>query len=54
MEENKKAVIIAEAENEEAAREYHVKGLSEKDLSDVTMEALQDSATRISTEPWRP
>lgn len=46
--------FIAEAENEEAAREYLVKGLSEKDLRDVTMEALQDSATRISTEPLRP
>ena len=46
--------FIAEAENEEAAREYLTKGLSEKDLRDVTMEALQDSATRIATEPLRP
>jgi hypothetical protein len=46
--------FLAEAENEEAAREYLTKGLSEKDLRDVTMEALQDSATRIATEPLRP
>ena len=46
--------FLAEAENEEAAREYLTKGLSEKDLRDVTMGALQDSATRIATEPLRP
>ena len=46
--------FLAEAENEEAAREYLTKGLSEKDLRDVTMEALQDSAIRIATEPLRP
>ena len=45
---------LEEAEDEEAARNYLLNGLSEKDLRDVTMEALQDSATRIATEPLRP
>lgn len=45
---------LEEAEDEEAARNYLLNGLSEKDLRDVTMEALLDSATRIATEPLRP
>ena len=46
--------FLAEAEDEEAAKEYLRTGLSEKDLRDVTMEVLQDGATRVSTEPLRP
>lgn len=45
---------LEQATDKEAARNYLLKGLSEKDLRDVTMEALLDSATRISTEPLRP
>lgn len=46
--------FLAQAPNQEAARNYLLKDLSEKDLRDATMEALLDSATRISTEPLRP
>lgn len=46
--------FLEQAPDEEAARQYLLKGLSEKDLRDATMEALLDSATRISTEPLRP
>ena len=46
--------FIEQAPDKEAARAYLLNGLSEKDLRDVTMEALLDSATRISTEPLRP
>lgn len=46
--------FIEQAADKEAARAYLLNGLSEKDLRDVTMEALLDSATRISTEPLRP
>ncbi len=46
--------FLRQASDEAAARAYLQKGLSEKDLRDVTMEALLDSATRVSTEPLRP
>ncbi|MBR5466702.1 MAG: Ig-like domain-containing protein [Bacteroidaceae bacterium] len=45
---------LAESPDEDAARNYLLTGLSEKDLRDVTMDVLQDSATRIATEPLRP
>lgn len=46
--------FLEQADDKEAARQYLLTGLSEKDLRDATMEALLDSATRISTEPLRP
>lgn len=46
--------FLAQAQDQEAARNYLLRDLSEKDLRDATMEALLDSATRISTEPLRP
>ena len=46
--------FIEQAPDREAARAYLQNGLSEKDLRDATMEALLDSATRVSTEPLRP
>ena len=46
--------FLEQADDEQAARNYLLTGLSEKDLRDATMEALLDSATRIGTEPLRP
>ncbi len=46
--------FLKQAQDEAAARAYLQNGLSEKDLRDATMEALTDSATRVSTEPLRP
>lgn len=46
--------FIKQSDDEASARAYLQHGLSEKDLRDVTEEALADSATRISTEPLRP
>ncbi len=48
-----KAFIDASADRD-AARAYLGNGLSEKDLRDVTAEALMDSATRVGNEPLRP
>lgn len=48
-----KAFIDGSADKD-AARAYLRGGLSEKDLRDVTAEALQDSATRVGNEPLRP
>ena len=46
--------FLEQADDKQAARNYLLTGLSEKDLRDATMEALLDSATRIGTEPLRP
>ncbi len=46
--------FLKQATDEASARAYLQNGLSEKDLRDATMEALTDSATRVSTEPLRP
>lgn len=46
--------FLKQAADKDAARNYLLHGLSEKDLRDVTPEVLSDRATRVSTEPLRP